>query len=177
MCGRTSTGRLSGGESDDAHVVVQIEDLSELKQAQDSLLEHTESFEVAFDSAPVGIAVIDGSGRIVNGNRCLRTILQLDGRLEGRSLTSILNAEAQTQNSEVLSRIFSGELDSVEFEHPLYSAEEQGRKEVVVRLTRVKSHSGMNQFAVVHIRDKVTSFEQRSNTNTNAKLTPVLVAS
>ncbi len=153
--GRTSTGVLAAGDPGDAHIVIQIEDLSELKRARDDLSERGDSFEVAFDAAPVGMAVIDGSGRIVNGNTCIRSMLNLDGKIEGRSLTSILNAGDEERSSGILSRIFTGELDSIEFEHQLFGRGDTSRP-VVIRITRVKGHSATRPFAVVHLRDKFT---------------------
>lgn len=155
--GRTSTSTLAGAEPSDAHYVIQIEDLSELKLARDCLTERGEALDVAFHAAPVGIAVIDRSGRIVNGNTCMRSILKLDGKIEGRSLTSILNAGDEECSSGVLASLFTGELDSIEFEHQLFGTGDTG-KPVVVRITRVDGHSAARPFAVVHIRDKSTAF-------------------
>ena len=70
--------------------------------------ERGDSLEVAFQAAPVGMAVIDASGRIVNGNSCMRAILNLDGNIEGRSLTSILNIGDEESSSNVLALIQPG---------------------------------------------------------------------
>ena len=156
--GRTSTGVLAAGDPDDAHLVIQIEDLSELKRARDDLSERDDSFAVAFDAAPLGMAVIDGSGRIVRGNTCMRSMLNLDGKIEGRSLTSILNAGEEEEEVRAFSHAYSpGEIDSIEFEHQLFGRGDTSRP-VVVRITRVKGHSATRPFAVVHLRDKFTEF-------------------
>ena len=155
--GRTSAGVMTESERGDSHFVIQIEDLSELKRARDDLSERSDSLEVAFQAAPVGMAVIDASGRIVNGNSCIRAILNLDGNIEGRSLTSILNIGDEESSSNVLARLFSRELDSIEFEHQLFGTGETS-KPVIVRITRVNGHSATRLFAVVHIRDKLAAF-------------------
>ena len=153
LCGRTSTSMLDGDGVSETHFVIQVEDLNDLKRARDDLSERSDSLEVAFQSAPVGMAVLDCSGRIVNANRCMQSILKLTGDIEGRSLTSILDARDEESNSDVLARLFTGELDSVEFDHCLFGTGENS-KSVVVRITRVKGHSVARPFAVVHIREK-----------------------
>jgi PAS domain S-box-containing protein len=154
LWGRTSIGNLANDKLGTQHYVIQVEDLSELKLARDDLSERNIALETAFQAAPVGMAVIDRSGRIMSGNRCLQSILGLDGNIEGRSLTSILNATSVGRNSEVLASLFGGELDSVEFEHQFFGVAESSRH-VIIRITTVKAHASEKQFAVVHMRDKL----------------------
>jgi PAS domain S-box-containing protein len=156
LWGRSAIGKLADDKLGTEHYVIQVEDLSDLELARDDLSERNIALEPAFQSAPLGTAVIDRSGRVASGNRCLQSILGLGGNIEGRSLTSILNANSRGHNSEVLASIFGGELDSVEFEHRLFGGGKSSRQ-VIVRLTRVKAHASEKQFAVVHMRDKFTS--------------------
>ncbi len=81
-------------ESGVAAIILNFRDVTERKRAEQALLESEERFRAVFESALVGIARLDLSGRIVDTNRAMQEMFgYLLDELRGRPLRDFVHPE------------------------------------------------------------------------------------
>jgi PAS domain S-box-containing protein len=93
------------------HALAQRRDVAARRIAEEASREHEQHFRAAFDNAPVGMAVTDLDGRIVEANHMLGelTAMSPDG-LRDRSLASIVAPTDQDMVDVYVSGLIAGEV-------------------------------------------------------------------
>ena len=91
------------------------------QRAQDrALLEATRRFEQAFESAPVGIAVIDLGGRVLDSNPAVQQMLGLDPvELESLGLLELVGSRHRDQLADELDALAAGEVGRIHGDYQL----------------------------------------------------------
>lgn len=113
-------------------VVLMHEDITDQVCAEEALRESEERFRAVFDGAPVGIALIDGSGRYVAVNRARQEMLGYSEReLIGRHYLEITHPDDVEQDQKI-------NADARESGQNHYQLEKRFfRKDGTVRWTRI----------------------------------------
>ena len=107
--------RVVTDDSGAAHVIEVSRDIRERQAAQERLRASEESFRIAFDKAPVGVAVVrirrDGHRTIVRANRALADMLHESvASLEGDSFETFTLPEDEAQGLATAAAMASGDL-------------------------------------------------------------------
>jgi len=95
-----------------AAVVVNFRDVTERRRAEQALVESEERFRAVFESALVGIARLDPSGRIADVNRAIVDMFgyQVE-ELRGRTVTDFIHEEEREQALRDWKELADGALD------------------------------------------------------------------
>lgn len=120
-------GALSGAlvrnsEGAPLHLVAQIEDITVRKQADVALRESEERFEIAFENAPAGLALVRLSGQpgLAWANRSFREMLGFgESELFDRPFTNMVHDEDRPAALHDLSRLVTGETNAYQAERRL----------------------------------------------------------
>ena len=118
----------------DGHTISMFSDVTVVRAREEALRESEEQFRVAFDAAPIGMAIIalDGRYRRVNPALC-QLFGYAESELNGRDFLDITHPSYRKIGESRFARLRAGEIDSVETEKR-YIAKD-GR--IVHALTRV----------------------------------------
>ena len=147
--GRTSIGSMDGNEDTEGLVVIQIQDLSELKSAHNRLSSLGGAFGTAFETTPLPSAIIDSSGRITSSNPRMRLLL---GRgfdnIEDLALATLV--ESDEKASAKLADFFSGRVGHVETEVRFFKGL-ANEIDATINLSRVGEGSSPEVYAVLHL--------------------------
>ncbi|MGR8949818.1 MAG: PAS domain S-box protein [Gammaproteobacteria bacterium] len=164
--GRVSIGAMSGHEYTDGYVVIQIQDLSELKSAHDRLSSLGDAFGVAFESTPIPTAIIDSCGRLTRMNPRMRTIVRAGfEHINDLALASLVASDDQA--SLKLADFFSGRSQHIETKVTLFSGE-INELEAEITASRVGAGNSADAYGVLHIDvspGKLVFEEEKSTTN------------
>ena len=147
--GRTSIGTMSGYEETDGLVVIQIQDLSELKTAHDRLTSLGGAFGTAFEATPIPTAIIDTCGRITSMNPRMRTVLGF-GYDDINDLALATLVESNDQASAKLADFFSGRVGHIETEVVLFKGQ-PNEIDTTISVSRIGEGSSSDAHAVLHI--------------------------
>jgi diguanylate cyclase (GGDEF)-like protein/PAS domain S-box-containing protein len=98
-------------------VIVSFSDVTEQRQADAALAEAQKRFELAFDHAPIGIALVTLEGRLVRVNRALCEMFgYAEGELVGERFQELTDEEGLTDDLDELGRMIAGEIPSYQME-------------------------------------------------------------
>jgi PAS domain S-box-containing protein len=104
--------RLVPVEGED-EVVVIVRDISQQNAAETALRESEERFRTSFEHAPIGMAIVDLDGILLQVNRSLCDMLGFtESHLVGKGLEAISHPEDLPANLEQTRRAVAGEFDS-----------------------------------------------------------------
>jgi PAS domain S-box-containing protein len=99
-------------------VVRVAEDVSAMVTAQRRLRRSEERFRTIFEDAPLGIAIADRRGRIVQCNRSYRDLLGYSAaELRGRDMMTLVHPEDRAANQSALERLRRGEIGFFQLEN------------------------------------------------------------
>lgn len=103
------------------HFIAVKEDVTERQRAAEELRVSKELFQTTFDSAAVGIALYDLSGRFLLANRALcETLGFSQEELLRKTLQEITHPDDLAKAAELQSRVLDGELSRFQFERRCY---------------------------------------------------------
>jgi len=124
--GRTYSMRLSPILGDDVVVLAGMgftQDVTDTRLGEQQLRESEQRFRLAFEHAPIGIAIVglDGLFREVNPALCRLTGYPSD-RLRALTFQDITHPEDLDADLSLLAQLLAGELDSYAMEKRYYSA-------------------------------------------------------
>lgn len=159
--GRTSIGAMSGDEFTDGYVVIQIQDVTELKSVHDKLSSRDGALGTAFESTPTPTAILDSCGRITTTNPRMDTVLRAAyGNPAEIALATLIESD---ENATVkLADLFSGRVSHIEANVTLF-ANQARTLDTVITVARVGQGNSESAFAVLHIDvspSEVAAFEE-----------------
>ena len=160
--GRTSIGNMSGTEESEGLVVIQIQDLSELKSAHNRLSSLGGAFGTAFETTPVPTAIIDTCGRITNVNPRMQSVLSLGyDNIEDLALASLVASDEQA--STKLADFFSGRVGHIEADVVLFKGQ-TNEIDTTISVSRIGEGSSSDAYAVLHIDVSLGAFKHPEKT-------------
>jgi PAS domain S-box-containing protein len=116
---------LSHHGSEGFYVV--LEDVTERDTTERLLAQAREQLRVAFEEAPVGMALLELNGRVNRVNTSFAEALGADpAELQGRTLGELTHADDRAADVECLLRIAAGEAQRVHHEKRFLRAESRG---------------------------------------------------
>ena len=97
-----------------------VRDLTQERELKRALRESEQQFQRIFEDAPVGIALVDLTGRIVQCNAAFRALAAIDvNDLAGAELVELIGKDERDGVSDLLRRVVAGEKNTVPVEvHP-----------------------------------------------------------
>ena len=102
-------------------VVVSFVDVTAQREADASLAEAQKRFELAFDSAPIGISLVSLSGRLLRVNPALCELLgYTEAELLATTFQELTDPEDLEKDMAELRRLFAGEIAMYEMENRYY---------------------------------------------------------
>jgi PAS domain S-box-containing protein len=94
-----------------------ITDITDLKRTEEALRRSEAEFRVVFESAALGMALLDGDGRVVRSNPALQRVLgYAEGELDGRSLADLAHPDDRSTGLDLHRSLAAGERDSYQTE-------------------------------------------------------------
>ena len=88
------------------HTRTLVRDVSALSSRREAVRDAESQFRRLFDDAPVGIAMLDGAGNVVEGNRTIERLLGVEpGGIGGRSVASLFVEDHRSGVEEWLGRV------------------------------------------------------------------------
>ncbi len=92
-------------------------DVTVLREREDALGKSEEQFRVAFDAAPIGMAMMDIEGRYQRVNPALCQLFgYTESELKGRGMMDVTHPGDRKMSQEMFERLCAGEADSIELE-------------------------------------------------------------
>jgi PAS domain S-box-containing protein len=117
-------------------------DVTELKAREDAVRKSEEQFRVAFDAAPIGMAIIDTDGRYQRVNPALCKLFgYTESELKGRSFLEITHPSYRKPAATNVAQLRAGEIDRVETEKR-YVAKDGHTVHALTRVGAVRDGSG-----------------------------------
>ncbi|MGA2992091.1 MAG: PAS domain S-box protein, partial [Candidatus Korobacteraceae bacterium] len=152
--GKTIWVRVVGSRVDAGHTMGIVEDITERKEAAAQLQASAERLHAILERAPVGIAITDRKGRLVEFNAALLRMCGYSAEeLKGTSFTRYTHPDDIAENLQLFNQAANGALPSVEIQKRFM------RKDGQVIWVRVIS-SGLNKDFMIGIVEDVTARKQ-----------------
>lgn len=148
---RASLVRDAGGEP--LHFIVQVEDVSARLRAAEALAEAEERFRLAFEGAPIGIALADLDGRFLRVNDALCEITgYTESELLAANVDLLGHSDAADAEEEHVDRLMRGEVRSYRLERRIVHA--TGRSVwVSLSVSLVRDSSGVPRYCIKQLED------------------------
>jgi diguanylate cyclase (GGDEF)-like protein/PAS domain S-box-containing protein len=148
---RASLVRDGNGEA--LHVIAQVEDVSARRRAAEALAEAEERFRLAFEGAPIGIALADLDGRFLRVNDALCEITgYTEAELLAANVDLLGHADAADAEDEHVDRLMRGEIRSYRLERRIVHA--TGRSVwVSLSVSLVRDSSGVPRYCIKQLED------------------------
>ena len=152
-----------------------VTDITERKQAQDTLRESEERFSNAFEQAPIGVALVSPDGRWLRVNRALCDLVgYTEAELLARTFQDITHPEDLESDLDNVRRIIAGETRSYQMEKRYVHAGGH-LVTVLLNVSLVRDGQGQPRYFIAQIQDITerklaeqalrTSMEEISRTN------------
>ncbi|HEY4279824.1 MAG TPA: EAL domain-containing protein [Conexibacter sp.] len=140
-------------DGDPLHFIVQVEDVSDRRRAAEALAEAEERFRLAFEGAPIGIALADLDGRFLRVNDA---ICEITGYTEAELLAANVDllghSDAADAEEEHAARLMRGEIRSYRLERRIVHA--TGRSVwVSLSVSMVRDSSGTPRYNIKQLED------------------------
>lgn len=148
---RASVVRDHAGEP--LHFIVQVEDVSARRRAAEALAEAEERFRLAFEGAPIGIALADLDGRFLRVNDALCEITgYTEAELLAANVDLLGHSDAADAEQEHVDRLMRGEVRSYRLERRIIHA--TGRSAwVSLSVSLVRDSSGTPRYCIKQLED------------------------
>lgn len=146
-----------------SYFFTQIQDVTEHKQAEETLRESTEKLQLIIDTSPVGICTVDPFGNFVTTNSAYEQMLGYSKEeLKELSFFDITHPDYRPKNKELFQNMFS--LDSSSFKmEKVYVRKDGGVINVSVNATAVIDDKGDTRFGTAFV-DDITEKKQVEET-------------
>jgi diguanylate cyclase (GGDEF)-like protein/PAS domain S-box-containing protein len=143
---RSEEGEITGG-------VAISRDVTPRKHAEESRRHAQERFELVFEEAPIGMALLTPEGRWVRVNHALLAITGYTREeLLGKTLEEITHPDDLSSDLEYLRRLLAGEIRHYEMERRYFHA--RGHLiHTVLSVSLVRDRQGDPQHLIAHIQD------------------------
>lgn len=133
-----------------------IEDLTESKRAEASADQAQARFATVFDSAPIGMALVDAAGAVIRANRAFTNLVgEAVFEVPGRRWTDILGGQLGSPR-----RFFDGNdglVDDVQITDP-----DGARRWMKLRVSRPQESDRYSHYAIVQVLDVTPQVELES---------------
>lgn len=117
---RVSAAVVRTQDGDLDYIIRVVQDVTEQKRAEEALRQSEERYRALFDSAPVGIAIAEAGGIIVQTNPALEKMLgRTAEELRGSKLRDFRLGGRSSREAHGFSRLESGEIETLRFDQPL----------------------------------------------------------
>jgi len=137
----------------DGSTIAILSDVTAHKEREDAVRKSEEQFRVAFDVAPIGMAIIDIEGRYQRVNPALCQLFgYTEGELKGRSFLDLTHPSYRKAGEERNERLLAGEIDSVETEKR-YIAKDGHCVHALTRVGAIRDASGRTVQMLTQIID------------------------
>ncbi len=147
-----ATTSLTDTDGNMVGTLAMVSDVTEQRAQDRALLEATKRFEQAFESAPVGIAVIDQGGRVLDSNPAVQQMLGLDPvELESLGLLELIGSRHRDQLADELDALAAGEVGRIHGDYQLRRTDRSARW-VCLDIAVLQSESTLGH-AVCQIED------------------------
>jgi PAS domain S-box-containing protein len=127
-------------------------DVTAVKETEEALHDSEARFRAAFDHAPIGLAVVLPNGRFAQVNQALCTLVGYsEAELLGKSFQDITHAEDLSDEQELATRLWAGEIDTYRLEKRF---EHKDGHLIWIQLTAsVVRDDGRPRYAIAQIQD------------------------
>jgi diguanylate cyclase (GGDEF)-like protein/PAS domain S-box-containing protein len=148
---RASLVRDGAGEP--LHFIAQVEDVSARRSAAEALAEAEERFRLAFEGAPIGIALADLDGRFLRVNDALCEITgYTEAELLAANVDLLGHSDAADAEEEHVDRLMRGEIRSYRLERRIIHA--TGRSAwVSLSVSLVRDRFGAPRYCIKQLED------------------------
>jgi diguanylate cyclase (GGDEF)-like protein/PAS domain S-box-containing protein len=141
------------GNGEPLHFIAQVEDVSARRRAAEALAEAEERFRLAFEGAPIGIALADLDGRFLRVNDALCEITgYTEAELLAANVDLLGHSDAADAEQEHVDRLMRGEVRSYRLERPIVHA--TGRSVwVSLSVSLVRDGAGAPRYCIKQLED------------------------
>ena len=161
-----SATALTDDAGNTAGVLGVIADVSEQRQRQAALRESEQRFRLAFDDAPIGMALVNPQGRFLRANHALSNMLGYsEGELQTMDFQSITHPEDLEKDLAFVQQVLTGIILSYQMEKRYF---DKRRQIVFVRLnvSLIRDPDGEPFYFVVQI-ENITETKHRETEREN----------
>ena len=125
----------------------------ERKRDEEILRESEARFRSAFGNAPMGTALVDKAGVVLQVNaRSTNIIGFLPEEIVGKSIADVTHPDDLEESIEKYKALMSGEIDQYQLEK-LYASKRGGYVWCRLSISSVKDDNGIPQYSIAHIED------------------------
>jgi two-component system cell cycle sensor histidine kinase/response regulator CckA len=148
-----TTSLLRNTQGLPSYFFTQVQDVTEYKQAQESLRESTEKLKLIIDTSPLGICTVDPFGNFVTTNSAYEQMLGYSKEeLKELSFFDVTHPDYRPKNKELFQNMFF--LDSTGFKmEKVYVRKDGGVINVSVNATAVIDDEGNTRFGTAFVDD------------------------
>jgi len=128
-------------------------DISESKRVVNELRESEAKFRSAFGDAPMGTALVDNKGVVLQTNeRCTNTIGFTPEEIIGKRISEVTHPDDLSESIEKFTALMTGEIESYQFEKQ-YIHKHDGYTWCRLSVSSVKDQNNKPSYAIAHIED------------------------
>ena len=129
-------------------------DITDRKKAEELLQESEARFRTTFESAPIGISIVDLNGRLLESNRVLQQMLGYGPEeLDHMAFCNLSHPEEAPRCIKLFKEMLTGKRDSYRIDYQRYLRKDGGLVWTRLRVSVVKDASGEAYFAIGMIED------------------------
>jgi diguanylate cyclase (GGDEF)-like protein/PAS domain S-box-containing protein len=152
-CYQVEVGPLRGGAGEIVGGVAVSRDITPRKHAEEARRHAQERFELVFEQAPIGMALLTPEGRWVRVNQALLTITGYTSEeLLAKSLEEITHPDDLSADLEYVRRLLAGEISHYEMERRYFHA--RGHViSTVLSVSVMRDRQGRPQHFIAQIQD------------------------
>jgi diguanylate cyclase (GGDEF)-like protein/PAS domain S-box-containing protein len=126
-------------------------DITHIKEAERALTASEEKFRSAFGNAPIGVALLDINGKIIQVNKIVTDILGYEEKdLMGKTISDITLQDDVDESLCQFNKLTAGEITSYELEKR-YKAKSKAPIWTQIHVASIRNEEGGFLYAVVHV--------------------------
>jgi len=148
----TTGARVVDPRTGDVVVISNVQDITELKRAQDSLAENEARFRGVFDLGAAGVIVVSPGGEVLESNRAFAEFIGYSAEeLVGMRAFNFMHPADQQKGAEDRKRLYAGEVERINVERRFFHRD--GRLLWVQLGVSVMQIPGLDPVQVVMVQD------------------------